>query len=97
IKRYAGPELYVPTAFTPNNDGLNDRLKVVPVGIQSFGYFAVYDRWGQLIYRTTNYNEGWDGTFRGTKQPSATFVYVTEAIDYRGKRLFRKGTVTLLR
>jgi gliding motility-associated-like protein len=97
IKRYVGPELYVPTAFSPNNDGLNDRFKVVPVGIRSFGYLAVYNRWGQLMYRTTNYNEGWDGTFKGIKQAAGTFVFVVEAVDYKGKKLFRKGTVTLLR
>lgn len=97
IKRYNGPELYVPSGFTPNNDGLNDILKVFPVGIKSFGYLAVYDRWGQLMYRTTNYHQGWDGTFKGTQLGTGTFIYVTEAIDYKGKRLFRKGTVTLIR
>jgi gliding motility-associated-like protein len=97
IKRFAGPELYVPNAFTPNNDGLNDLLRVTPIGIQSFGYLAIYDRWGQLMYRTTNYRTGWDGTFRGAKMPTGTFVYLVQAIDYRGKPLVRKGTVTLLR
>lgn len=97
IKRFNGPELYVPSAFTPNNDGLNDRLKVIPVGIKSFGYLAVYDRNGQLIYRTSNYSQGWDGTFKGMKLGSGTFVYLTEAVDYRGKPMIRKGTVTLIR
>jgi len=97
IKRFSGPELYIPTAFTPNNDGLNDRLKVFPVGISSFGFFAVYDRWGQLIYRTTNYHDSWDGTLNGKPLATGTFVYIAQAIDYRGRRLFRKGTVTLIR
>jgi gliding motility-associated-like protein len=89
--------LYVPSGFTPNHDGLNDILKVFPVGMKSFGYMAVYDRWGQLMFRTTNYHQGWDGTFKGTQLGTGTFIYVTEAIDYKGKRLFRKGTVTLIR
>src|SRR6185436_15595856 len=82
IKRYAGPELYVPTAFTPNSDGKNDRLRVIPTGISSFGYFAVYNRWGQLVYRSTNYNEGWDGTLNGAQLGTGTFVYIAEATDY---------------
>lgn len=97
IKRYAGPELYVPTAFTPNNDGKNDRLRVIPTGIQSFGFFAVYNRWGQLVYRTTNYNEGWDGTLNGARLETGTFVWVAQATDYKGRPLHRKGTVTLIR
>jgi gliding motility-associated-like protein len=97
IKRYAGPELYVPNAFTPNNDGVNDRLKVTPIGIRSFGYFAVFNRWGQMIYRTTNYNEGWDGTVSGARSATGTYVFVVQATDYRGKPMVKKGTVVLLR
>jgi gliding motility-associated-like protein len=97
IKRYAGPTIYVPTAFTPNNDGLNDKFKVTPVGIKSFDFMAVYNRLGELVYRTSDYNQGWDGTFKGVQLPAGTFVYVAQAIDYRGKKLFKKGTVTLIR
>jgi gliding motility-associated-like protein len=97
IKRYAGPELYVPNAFTPNNDGKNDRLKVIPTGISSFGFLAVYNRWGQMVYRTTNYNEGWDGTINGMKADAGTFVYTVQAVDYKGRPLVRKGTVVLIR
>lgn len=97
IRRYAGPALYVPNAFTPNNDGVNDRLKVKPIGIRSFGYFAVFNRWGQMIFRTANYNEGWDGTFRGAKSEAGTYVFIVQATDYRGAPMVKKGTVTLLR
>ncbi len=97
IKRFAGPELYMPTAFTPNNDGVNDRFFVTPIGIKSFGYMAVYNRWGQLLFRTTNYNEGWDGKLGGMPVGTNTFVVVAQAIDYKGKVLFRKGTVTLVK
>jgi gliding motility-associated-like protein len=76
---------------------VNDKLRVIPTGIKSFGFLAVYNRWGQLIYRTTNYLEGWDGTFRGEKLSSETFVYVVQATDYKGRPLHRKGTVILLR
>ncbi len=96
VRRYAGPELYIPTAFTPNNDGLNDRFKITPIGIRSFGYLAVYNRWGQLIFRTTNYNDSWDGTSKGVRLGPDTFVYVVQAIDYMGRPMLRKGTVTLI-
>lgn len=97
IKRYNGPELYIPTAFTPNGDGKNDFFKVVPIGIKSFGYLAVYNRHGQLVYKTTNFFEGWDGTYRGVELGTGTFVYIAEAVDYKGRKMFRKGTVTLIR
>lgn len=97
VKRFAGPNLYVPNAFTPDNNGINDRLKVKPVGYRSFSYFAVYNRWGQLVFRTTNFNEGWDGTFKGQKAEAGTYAYVASAIDYKGRPLNRKGTVILLR
>jgi gliding motility-associated-like protein len=51
--------------ITPNKDGLNELLKVFPVGIRSFNFFAVYNRYGQQVFYTTNYSEGWDGTYKG--------------------------------
>jgi gliding motility-associated-like protein len=97
IKRYKGPELYIPNAFTPNGDGKNDVLKVFPVGIKSFTFLAIYDRYGELIFKTTDYSQGWDGTHKGKKMDSGTFVAVAQAIDYRGKLLSAKGTVILVR
>jgi gliding motility-associated-like protein len=97
IKRFKGPELYIPTAFTPNGDGTNDLLKVFPVGIRAFHYFAVYNRYGELVFKTTDYGTGWDGLYKGIKQGTETFVVVSQAIDYRGKLFLKKGTVTLIR
>jgi gliding motility-associated-like protein len=61
IKVYNGPEIYVPTAFTPGKDGLNDVLRAIPVGIKEFLYFSIYNRWGQLVFTTTDPRKGWDG------------------------------------
>jgi gliding motility-associated-like protein len=72
-------------------------LKVFPVGIKSFTFFAVYNRYGELIFRTTDYSKGWDGTYKGKPLDSGTFVAIAQAIDYKGKLLSTKGTVILLR
>lgn len=92
-----GPEIFVPSAFTPNKDGLNDILKPIAVGIKSLNHFRIYNRWGQLIFSTTELNRGWNGTLKGIEQATGTFVYTAEATDYLGNLLRRKGTVVLIR
>ena len=96
IKRYVGPALYIASAFTPNKDNLNDVLHVFPVGIKQFKHFSIYTRLGNLIFRTTDIKQGWDGTFKGRLLANDTFVVFAEAIDYRGDPLIYKGTVILI-
>jgi gliding motility-associated-like protein len=91
------PDIFVPSAFSPNSDGLNDVLKPIPVGIVNLQYFRIYNRWGQMLYSTSDIGKGWDGTSNGTKQPSGAYVYMAQGIDYMGKTIFRKGTVVLIR
>ena len=91
------PEIFVPSGFTPNGDGRNDVLKPILAGMRSLTYFRVYNRWGQLIYSTTEANRGWDGTLHGQQQKTDTFVYIAEGTDYLGHQLRRKGTVVLIR
>ena len=97
IKVYRGPEIYMPTGFTPNGDGRNDTFKPFPVGITKLNYFHVYNRWGGLIYSTTKLNEGWDGRVGGTHQPAGTFVWMVQGVARDGKVITKKGTVTLIR
>lgn len=92
-----GPDILVPTAFTPNGDGRNDLLKPIPVGIKSMEYFRVYNRWGELLFSTRSLGEGWDGTIAGKQQATGTFIYMTAATDYLGKPITKKGTVVLIR
>ncbi len=92
-----GPDIIVPSAFTPNGDGKNDILKPIMVGISTLAYFKVFNRWGQLMFSTTQIGKGWDGIFNGVPQPSNTYVYETLGADYKGKTIFRKGTVVLIR
>lgn len=91
------PDLYVPDAFTPNGDGKNDIFRPIPIGMKSLKFFKVYNRLGQLIYSTNIINQGWDGTFKGAPQDPGVFVWMAQGVDYLGKIIFKKGSVTLIR
>jgi len=91
------PSIFVPTAFTPNNDGLNDEVMPIAVGIQRINYFSIYNRWGQLVFTTTINKKGWDGRINGRLQDSNVYVWMVSAVDYLGNKIFLKGTVTLIR
>ncbi len=97
IQVYKGPDIYVPNAFTPNKDSRNDVLRAIPVGIKDFHYFRVFDRWGNLVFSTNNAAIGWDGKIKGTGQPTATFVWMAEGIDYKGNTVQRKGSVIVIK
>ena len=97
IQVYKGPDIYVPNAFTPNRDSRNDILKAFPVGIKDFQYFRIFDRWGNLVFSTTNAAIGWDGRIKGTEQPTGTYVWMAEGIDYLGRTVQRKGSVIIIR
>ena len=61
------PDVFIPTAFTPNGDGKNDVFKPTIAGMKQFFYFRVYNRWGQLLFSTCQPNKGWDGTLQRSK------------------------------
>ncbi|MBA2746772.1 MAG: gliding motility-associated C-terminal domain-containing protein, partial [Flavisolibacter sp.] len=60
-------------------------------------YFKVFNRWGELVFSTADYNRGWDGTIRGLKQSTGTYIWIAEATDFRGNKVARRGSVTLIR
>ena len=92
-----GTGIYVPKAFTPNNDGLNDILKAIPFGIKEFKYFSLYNRWGELVFTTKTFYKGWDGIFKGQKQSTGVYAWIAEAIDFNDKPIRVKGTTVLIR
>ncbi|HYO21564.1 MAG TPA: PKD domain-containing protein, partial [Flavisolibacter sp.] len=92
VKVFTGPAIYVPTAFTPNGDSKNESLLPVYVGIKEVKQFAVFNRWGQMLFRTNSMVKGWNG-----KSPVGTYVWVIQAVDYLGQPLVLKGTVTIIR
>ena len=91
------PKVFVPTAFTPNGDGRNDYIRPITAGISHFEYFRIYNRWGQLVYSSTDTERGWDGRIGGKEQATGTFVWLVKAVDFTGKSFFDKGTLTLIR
>jgi gliding motility-associated-like protein len=97
IKRFKGPEIYVPNAFSPNGDGKHDILKPIVVGLQSFKYFDIYNRAGERLFRTSNPTHGWDGTQKGVPVDPGTYVWLAEGIDYKGEPMVKKGTVIVVR
>ena len=96
VKRYKGPEIYVPTAFTPNGDGNNELLRALAFGMAEFRYFRIFNRWGQEVFSTKDFSRGWDGRVLGKLQETGTFVWMAEAVDFRGNVIKRKGTTTLI-
>jgi gliding motility-associated-like protein len=91
----AGIEL--PSAFTPNGDGLNDIFKPILLGMRSLDLFRVYNRWGQLIFSTSEQNKGWDGSYRSNPQAAGTYVWIAEGVTYDNRKISKKGTVVLIR
>jgi len=98
IKVYKiAPGFYVPSGFTPNNDGNNDVIRPILMGMRSLKLFRIYNRWGQLLFTTSEKGKGWDGTFKGSQQDPGTFVWMAEGVTYLGENLKKQGTVVLLR
>lgn len=92
------PGVYVPTGFTPNNDGKNDIIR--PSLSDEFDLldFSIFNRWGEKIYSTSRENAGWNGKINGIGQDSGVYVWVVTAVDNRnGQRTEKKGTFVLIR
>ena len=94
-------QLFVPNAFTPDGDGVNDEFGPVVQGADPSQYqFIVFDRWGQKVFETTSVEEKWDGSIKGSQSSAKTDVYVWKVITvnkYNGKQIVRKGHVTAIR
>lgn len=86
----------VPTAFTPNGDGVNDIIYVNGWGIKKLVSFRIFNRWGNEVFFSEDMNFGWDGTYKGKLQNVDTYVYVVEVETYAGELTKETGTITLL-
>jgi len=90
-------KLLIPNAFSPNNDGTNDFFKIANFTNQKLIEFKIFNRWGTILFTTTNPSSGWDGTYKNKKQPVGVYGYVIR-IAYPDDIVDTyKGTLTLLR
>ena len=90
------PAVYIPNAFTPNSDGLND------IWIPKYSWIAkfnlqIYNRWGQLIFETNQFDRGWDGTFCGMASPMGAYIYTIEYTTVKGSKGLKTGDLILYR
>jgi len=91
------PDIFVPNAFTPGKRTNNLFRPAKTPGLSKLDFFRVYNRWGQLVFSTSEIGRGWDGTIGGKPQDSGTFVWIVQGTDFTGKRIFKKGTMILIR
>lgn len=97
IKTFESDEIFMPSAFTPDNNGINDQIKPLGQGLKDVGLFEIYNRYGQLIFRADKTNKEWNGSFRGKPQPADTYVYRLEAFTYKGRAVKKTGSIVLIR
>jgi gliding motility-associated-like protein len=90
------PWIYVPNAFTPDGNGLNDNFEVQSEYITQFE-ILILNRWGEIIYRSNDVNFKWDGTYLGDPVPGGVYVYKIFARDYYDVAIPLKGDVTVLK
>lgn len=92
------PKLYYPTAFTPDGQGPTEN-EVFKVFGQYFASFElrIFNRWGELLFVTTDIDQGWDGRYQGREQPEGTYAFVARITDLAGRTFNRSGSVVLLR
>jgi gliding motility-associated-like protein len=90
-------DVYIPSAFTPNNDNLNETFGVVDnVTLQYFS-LEIYSKWGESIFKSNDVTQKWDGTFRGKKMPNGLYVWMLNYTNIRGRKFYEQGTVMLIR
>ncbi len=96
VQAAVNPLVDVVTAFTPNNDGKNDRAMVIGFGVSKMT-FRIFNRWGQLMFESNDPKIGWDGRFNGTEQPMDVYGYTLDAELLTGEKSKKSGSITLIR
>ena len=89
--------LEVPTTFTPNGDGTNDIIYLETWGIKELYEFEIYNRWGELIFVTTDTTVGWDGFYQGILQNNDIYVFKARALDWFNEEIIKEGHIHLMR
>ncbi len=89
-------DFFIPNAFSPNDDGLNDVINVHGRCIETFN-LQIFDRWGEKVFETSSITDGWDGTYRGQKMNTGVFIYKADGVSIDGQSFNMKGNITLIR
>lgn len=91
--------LFVPNAFSPNNDGRNDKFRILPTCVLNKYHIQIFSRWGEKVYSSFTLNDGWDGTYKGKPADVGVYYYLITATpdDLSKGEVFLKGDVTLIR
>lgn len=88
--------VYLPKAFSPNGDGVNDYFNILPFNIESFE-LSIYNKWGKLVFYTNNLKDNWDGTFEGRELPVDNYIYYSKGIQLDGKAFETQGSILLIK
>ncbi|MBL7701900.1 MAG: gliding motility-associated C-terminal domain-containing protein [Ferruginibacter sp.] len=90
-------DVYIPSAFTPNNDNLNDDFGVVENTTLQYYSMQIFSNWGLLIFGSNDVTKKWDGTYKGKKMPNGAYIWILNYTNIRGRKFYEQGTVMLLR
>jgi len=95
-------DVFIPNAFSPNGDGLNDMFYPQGRGINIISQFLIFNRWGEMVFEGKNFpcndpNYGWNGMFKNTPLPPDVYVYIVEANCENNEKIMLKGDVSLIR
>jgi gliding motility-associated-like protein len=90
------PYVFLPNAFTPNGDGINDVLFVRGEHVEVVR-LEIYNRWGQLVFETTDQSVGWDGLFKGAPAPQEVYGFILEVNCIGGQQYKTQGNISLFR
>jgi gliding motility-associated-like protein len=96
---FKNKDIYVPTGFSPDNDGHNDKLYPMTVGIKQMNVFKVFNRWGLMVYnnKSADATTGWDGFYINMPQPMDTYSWIAQGLDEDGNLISKTGHVILIR
>ncbi|MFN8284465.1 MAG: gliding motility-associated C-terminal domain-containing protein [Chitinophagales bacterium] len=89
--------IFVPSAFSPNNDGVNDCFKIISPPKLTNYHMVIFDRWGEKVFESNSTTDCWNGRYKGAESESDSYIYVISFICYNGTPLKKQGTITLLK
>lgn len=93
---YYTPNVFIPNAFTPNNDALNEGFKAVTIAVNKFE-LVIFNRWGEKVFETLQTDKAWDGNYNGSPAQAGVYMYTLKFTDFENRPYYKSGTVHLIR